>query len=369
MPTYIYEHSEWPNFQWQQDRLVTLLAQVRHRQGRLIGQMESLGFALRNEAILTTLTQDVLKSSEIEGEVLDSEQVRSSIAQKLGLDVGGLKAVDRHVEGIVEMMLDATRNFDQPLTQERLYTWHAAMFPTGQSGLMKIIVGHWRSDANGPMQVVSGPMGKEKVHFQAPAATQLGAEMSVFLDWFEKENTIEPVLKAGLAHLWFVTLHPFDDGNGRIARAIMDMALARSEKSAQRFYSMSNQIRQERNDYYHALEYAQKGSLDVTSWLKWFLECLSRAIDHSEQLLHRVLMKARFWDIHASKLINERQRLVLNRVLNGFEGKLNSSKWAKLAKCSQDTAYRDILYLVEQGLLRKNAEGGRSTSYSLVFPE
>jgi len=369
MPTYIHELPDWPKFRWSQDALAALLAEVRHRQGRLIGRMEGLGFSLRSEAMLETLTEDVLKSSEIEGEILDRDQVRSSIARRLGMDIGGLQPVDRNVEGIVEMMLDATRGFDQPLTQERLFGWHAAMFPTGRSGLMKITVGAWRTDAGGPMQVVSGPMGREKVHYQAPAAARLDEEMAGFLAWFEAGTGIDPVLKAGLAHLWFVTIHPFDDGNGRMARAIADMALARSEASAQRFYSMSNQIRQERQNYYNALERTQKGDLDVTSWLEWFLLCLSRAIDTAEATLAGVLTKARFWEANAAKPINERQRLILNRLLDGFEGKLNTSKWAKIAKCSQDTAYRDILDLVEQGILQKNPEGGRSTSYSLVLPE
>lgn len=369
MPTYFHELPDWPNFLWNQDLLASLLANVRHRQGRLIGRMEGIGLPLRQEAMLETLTQDVLKSSEIEGDILEHDQVRSSIAQRLGLDIGGLKPIDRHVEGIVEMMLDATRGFDQPLTQERLFSWHTAIFPTNQIGLMKISVGAWRSDASGPMQVVSGPIGREKIHYQAPSAARVDAEMHAFINWFEAETNIDPVLKAGLSHLWFVSIHPFDDGNGRMARAIADMALARSEQCALRFYSMSNQIRQERQAYYNALEQVQKGSLEVTFWLQWFLACMSRAIDNAESTLAVVLKKASFWNTQADKPLNDRQRLILNRLLDGFEGKLNTSKWAKIAKCSQDTAYRDILNLVELGLLIKSAEGGRSTCYLLALPE
>jgi Fic family protein len=328
--------------------------------------MEALGFNLRQEAVLQTLTSDVLKSSEIEGEKLDAEQVRSSIARRLGMDIGALKPADRNVEGIVEMMLDATRQYDQPLTAERLFSWHASLFPIGRSGMAKIRAGAWRDDSTGPMEVVSGPIGKERVHFQAPPAKRLDGEMQSFLDWFNANADIDPVLKGGLAHLWFVTIHPFDDGNGRIARAIADMALARSEESPQRFYSMSSQIRQERTAYYGILEETQKGILDITSWMEWFLGCLGRAIDGAQTTLGAVLAKARFWDAIAGIAINDRQRLVLNRLLDGFEGKLTTSKYAKLAKCSQDTALRDILPLVERGILVRNPEGGRSTSYALV---
>ena len=327
--------------------------------------MDALGFKLRQEAVLQTLTADVLKSSEIEGEVLDTEQVRSSIARRLGVDIGALTPADRHVEGIVEMMFDATRHYDQPLSEERLFAWHAALFPTGRSGMRKLRAGDWRDDSTGPMQVVSGPIGKEHVHFEAPAAARLSREMSAFLDWFNKPPDIDEVFKAGLAHLWFVTIHPFDDGNGRIARAIADMTLARSEKSPQRFYSMSEQIRQERNAYYDILEQTQKGRMDVTQWLIWFLSCLGRAIENAQNILATVLAKARFWERIRGISLNERQTLILNRLLDGFEGKLTSSKYAKLAKCSQDTALRDILSLVQQGILVRNPAGGRSTSYAL----
>jgi Fic family protein len=329
--------------------------------------MEALGFNLRQEAVLQTLTADVLKSSEIEGEKLDPEQVRSSIARRLGMNIGGLKPADRHVEGVVEMMLDATREYNQPLTTERLFAWHAALFPTGRSGMQKITVGGWRDDSSGPMQVVSGPIGKEHVHYEAPAAGRLDHEMATFIEWFNKAPDIDEVLKAGLAHLWFVTIHPFDDGNGRIARAIADMALARSEKSSQRFYSMSAQIRQERGTYYDILEQTQKDTLDITPWMEWFLGCLGRAIDGAQTTLGAVLTKARFWEKMAGISINERQHLVLNRLLDGFEGKLTTSKYAKLAKCSQDTALRDILFLVDRGILVRNPEGGRSTSYAIAL--
>jgi len=328
--------------------------------------MEALGFDLQQEAVLETLTTDVLKSSEIEGEKLNAEQVRSSIARRLGMDIGALKPADRDVEGVVEMMLDATRHYDQPLTSERLFAWHASLFPTGRSGMTKIGAGAWRDDSTGPMQVVSGAIGKEHVHFEAPKADRLDQEMRGFLHWFETDSGIEPVLKAGMAHLWFVTIHPFDDGNGRIARAIADLALARSENSPQRFYSVSAQIRQERQAYYDILEETQKGTMDITPWMDWFLGCLGRAIGGAQFTLSAVLAKARFRERVQGVALNNRQRLVLNRLLDGFEGKLTTSKYAKLAKCSQDTALRDILPLVERGILVRNPEGGRSTSYALA---
>jgi len=329
--------------------------------------MESLGFSLQKEAELETLTLDVLKSSEIEGEKLPAEQVRSSIARRLGIETGGTVPAERDVEGVVEMMLDATQNFSKPLSDERLFAWHSALFPTGRSGMRKIIVGAWRNDADGPMQVVSGPVGKEKVHDEAPAAPLLGREMSAFLTWaHDSGDKTDAVLRAALAHLWFVTIHPFDDGNGRIARAIADWALARSEGSPQRFYSMSAQIRQERNDYYEILERTQKGTLDVTPWMEWFLGCLGRAFDGTDTTLAAVLRKARFWESHAQVAINERQRGILNRLLDGFDGKLTTTKWAKLAKCSHDTALRDIQDLIDHRILKRDEGGGRSTSYSLA---
>lgn len=368
MSRYIYDSPDWPNLHWDQKKLVMSLAALRHRQGRLVGRMEALGLSLRAEATLRTLTLDVLKSSEIEGEILDYDQVRSSIARRLGLEIGGLAPVDRDVEGVVEMMLDATQNYSAPLTADRLFGWHAALFSTGYSGMSKIAVGRWRDDSKGPMQVVSGAIGRERVHYEAPAANRLNKEMTAFLKWFNGTDQADLVLRAGLAHLWFVTIHPFDDGNGRIARAIADMALARSEQSSQRFYSMSAQIRTERKTYYEMLEQTQIGGLDVTPWLEWFLGCLDRAFDGTEKTLASVLQKARFWEVHAATQLNDRQRLMLNKLLDGFEGKLTSSKWAKIAKCSQDSALRDILDLVNQGILIKDAAGGRSTSYSLAPP-
>lgn len=364
--TYIHELPTWPAFAWDKEGLAPLLAGVRMHQGRLIGQMESLGFNLREEAVLHTLTADVLKSSEIEGEKLDPDQVRSSIARHLGMDIGGLTASERNVDGVVEMMLDATQEYDKPLTASRLYAWHGALFPTGQSGLTKITVAAWRNDASGPMQVVSGPIGKERVHYQAPAAPRLEREMTQFLAWFNSPSSDDPVIKAAIAHLWFVTIHPFDDGNGRIARAIADMALAQSENSKQRFYSMSAQIREERDAYYDVLEETQKGNLDITIWVRWFLNCLDRAIAGAQTTLSAVLRKAAFWKGHSGEPFNERQTKVLNLLLDRFEGKLTSSKWAKLGKCSQDSANRDISNLVQRGILVKDPAGGRSTSYSLA---
>ncbi len=363
---YIHALRDWPNFTWNTEQLAEPLASVRHRQGRLVGHMEALGFSLRQEAVLQTLTEDVLKSSDIEGEKLDAGQVRSSIARRLGMDIGALKPEDRHVEGVVEMVLDATRHYDHPLTADRLFAWHASLFPTGYSGMTKIRTGAWRDDNTGPMQVISGPIGKEHVHYEAPRAERVEGEMRAFLEWFEAGPEMDLVLRAAEAHLWFVTVHPFDDGNGRIARAIADMALARSERSPQRFYSMSAQIRQERSDYYDILERTQKGSMDITPWMRWFLGCLGRAIDGAQATLAAILAKARFWDRIKGVPLNERQRLVLNRLLDGFEGKLTNAKYAALAKCSHDTALRDIQQLVERGILVRNAEGGRSTSYSLA---
>jgi len=364
---YVHEKPDWPKLHWNSETLAATLAEVRHRQGRLLGQMEGLGFGLQEEAVLQTLTEDVVKSSEIEGERLDRKAVRSSIARRLGMDAGGLKtAADRNIEGVVEMMLDATRNYDQPLTKKRLFAWHASLFPTGRSGMRRIRAGMWRDDRDGPMQVVSGPVGRERVHFRAPHAARLEQEMTNFLDWFNHGPKIDPVLTAGIAHFWFVTVHPFDDGNGRIARAIADLWLARSEHSAQRFYSMSAQIREERKAYYDILEATQKDGTDITPWQAWFLGCLGRAIGGAETMLGSVLAKARFWEKVGHPAVNERQRLVLNKLLDGFEGKLTTTKWAKLTDSSQDTAYRDILELIERGILVRSAAGGRSTSYVLA---
>ncbi len=365
--SYSHHRPGWPNFSWLQQSLAETLATVRHSQGRLVGHMQALGFNLREEANLQTLTTNVLKTSEIEGERLDAEMVRSSIARRLGLDIGALKPADRSVDGVVEMMLDATCNFSTPLTRKRLFAWHAALFPTGRNGLNKVKIMSWRDDSSGPMEVVSGRIGGERVHFEAPAASRLPEEMRTFLTWFNAHSNIDPVLKAALAHLWFVTIHPFDDGNGRIARAIADMALARSENTAQRFYSMSAQIRLERNAYYAILEQTQKGGMNITPWMEWFLACLGRAIRNAQKTLAAILAKARFWDSIAAVELNNRQRLVLNRLLDGFEGNLTSSKYAQLANCSHDTALRDILPLVERGVLLRNPSGGRSTSYGLAL--
>jgi Fic family protein len=362
---YIYEHKDWPHLQWNRDQLTELLTDVRYRQGRLIGHMEALGFSLREEAMLQTLTQEVIKSSEIEGEVLDQDQVRSSLARRLGMDIAGSVPADRNVEGVVEMMLDAIQNFQQPLTEERLFGWHAALFPTGRSGMSRIKVGNWRTGERGPMQVVSGSIGKEKVHFEAPDAGKVPEEMTLFLDWFNSTKEMDPVLKAAIAHFWFVTIHPFEDGNGRMARAIADMQLARAEESPRRFYSMSAQIRKERNAYYDTLEATQKGSLDISPWLTWFLQCLDRAFLATQDILANVLMKARFWDQYAGVQLNDRQKHIIDRMLNGIEGKMTSSKWATMAKTSKETAIRDIQNLMEKGILVKEDAGGRSTSYTL----
>ncbi len=361
---YIYEQKNWPQFTWDGERLGELLAEVRYLQGHLIGRMTALGFSLRQDASLQTLTQDVIKTSEIENEKLNRDQVRSSIARKLGIDINGAFHKDRNVEGIVNVMLDATRNYLDPLTKERLFYWHEALF-SSKSDLNKIIVGEWRTKESGPMQIISGAYGREKIHYEAPDYSCLKKEMFIFLKWFEKKQDIDPVLKAALAHFWFVTIHPFDDGNGRIARAITDLQLSRSEKSAQRFYSMSSQIQKERKDYYDILEKSQKGTLDITVWMEWFLSCLKRSIKNSEELLEVVLIKAQFWEKNSMKLLNDRQRLMLNHLLDNFEGKLTSSRWAKMAKCSQDTAGRDINDLIDKDILIKDIAGGRNTNYRI----
>ncbi len=364
--TYIHELPGWPGMHWNEARLLSPLGEVRYRQGRLLGRMEAMGFPLRSEANLATLTIDVVKSSAIEGEHLDTAQVRSSIARRLGIDIGGFVAVDREVEGIVEMMLDATQNHAAPLTSERLFAWHAALFPNRRSGMRPIVTGAWRDAASGPMQVVSGPVGREQVHFEAPEADRLDGEMTRFLDWFAAPGDLDPLLVAGIAHLHFVTVHPFEDGNGRIARAIADLALARAEGTARRFYSMSARIEKERKDYYLKLERTQRGDLDITLWLEWFLGCLDRALGTAEETLGAILHKAKIWEMANRHPLNERQRLVINRILDGFEGNLTTSKHAKLAKCSDDTALRDIQSLCDLGLLVRNPGGGRSTSYTLA---
>ncbi|MDI9554020.1 MAG: Fic family protein [Bacteroidota bacterium] len=365
MIVYIHEREDWTDFTWDNEKVMIKLGEARNQQGRLLGRMDSLGFDLQNEAVLNTLTLDVIKSLEIEGELLEIQQVRSSIARKLGIDIAGAVESERHVDGIVEMMLDATQKYDMPLTKNRLFGWHAALFPSGWSNLNKITVAGWRKDTTGPMQVVSGPMGKEKVHYQAPGSDRIEPEMIRFLDWFENEHDTDLVLKAAIAHLWFVTIHPFDDGNGRIARAITDMTLARSDKSVMRFYSMSAQIRVERKQYYEKLEKAQKGNSDITEWILWFLQCLINAIESTDKTLSKVFRKAEFWKLHSATILNVRQQNIINRLLDGFDGKLTSSKWAKINKCSQDTALRDIQDLMKKDILQKEAGGGRSTNYKL----
>ena len=365
---YLWENPGWPRLRYDLTVLAAPLAAVHTAQGHLRGRMADVGLSQRDAATLRVLTDDVVKTSEIEGERLDPETVRSSIARRLGLDIGALAPADRHVEGVVDMVLDATGAHAQPLTRERLFGWHAALFPTGYSGLAPIRTGTWRDDASGAMQVVSGPIGRRKVHFEAPPAPRLEAEMARFLEWFEQSTEGDRLVHAGLAHLWFVTLHPFDDGNGRIARAVGDMALARADRSAQRFYSLSAQIQRERKDYYDMLERTQKGSMDVTPWLAWFLGCLLRAVEGANASLSAVLARSRVWQRWAELPLNERQIKLLNRLLEGFEGKLTSSKWAAIAKCSADTALRDIGDLVARGVLKKSESGGRSTSYELVMP-
>jgi Fic family protein len=362
---YIYNDKNWPLFKWESQKLLPLISHVRNRQGRLIGKMGALGFELKIEANLEILTLDVIKSTEIEGEILNADQVRSSIARRLGLEISGLVPSERNVDGIVDLLIDATKNFEQALSSERLFSWHRSLFPTGESGLYKIISGNWRDDSTGPMQVVSGALGKEKVHYQAPPANKVEKEMKLFLEWFNQEQEMDIVLKAAIAHLWFITIHPFEDGNGRIARAIADMLLARSDEQSYRFYSMSTQIRKERNDYYTILESTQRETLDITKWIEWFLNCLLNAIDSSEKLLEKIIFKHSFWLRFATVNINSRQRKILNLLVEDFEGVLNTTKWAKITKCSQDTALRDIQDLIDKGILAKSSKGGRSTNYEL----
>jgi len=363
--TYIWHAPDWPNWRYDLTTLAQPLADVSRAQGLLMGRLADVGMALRDQASLSALTEDVMKTSEIEGKHLNVESVRSSIARRLGVDIGALAPVDRHVEGVVEMVLDATANCQFPVTRERLFGWHAALFPTGYTGMSKINVGAWRDDATGPMQVVSGPIGRQRVHFEAPPADQLEAETECFLKWANGPSGEPPLIKAGLAHLWFVTLHPFDDGNGRIARAVGDLFLARADGSPKRFYSLSAQIQREREAYYDILERTQKTSLDVTEWLMWLLDTLHRAVNQAQLTMDAVLAKTRFWQRWATTPLNERQVKLINRLLDGFDGKLTSSKWAAIATCSPDTALRDITDLLTRGVLRKANAGGRSTSYEL----
>lgn len=363
MANYIYQQPDWTNFTWKDKDINAVFGAVRHLQGKIAGQINSIGFSTKEETTLSTLTSDVVKSSEIEGEMLNYDQVRSSIAKRLGIEIGGIQPVNRNVEGVVEMTLDATQNYLNPLTEERIFGWHSALFPTGYSGMIKIEVGQYRT---GEMQIVSGAMGKEKVHYEAVAPELVKAEMDKFLNWLNTESTLDPVLKTAIAHFWFIIIHPFDDGNGRIARAISDMLLTRADGSPERFYSMSSQILVERKEYYAVLQKVQHSSGDITDWLDWFLHCLKNALLETEIIFQKSLMKAVFWEKHENTPLNERQRMILNRLMGNFEGKLKTSKWAKMAKCSADTALRDIKDLMEKGILHQEEEGGRSTNYELV---
>jgi Fic family protein len=364
--TYIHELPDWPRFQWREQEVIDLLATVRHQQGVLLGRMGALGFDLRQEAELKAVTDGVVKTSEIEGEVLNPAEVRSSVASRLGIDIGGFIPTRRDVDGIVNLMIDATARCHEPLTEERLFKWHSSLFPTGWNNMGRITVGAWRKPGMGAMRVVSGRIGKERVHFEAPSEDRLEAEMHDFLTWFNAPSQTDDMLKAALAHLWFVTIHPFDDGNGRIARAIADMALARSDDVSQRFYSMSSQIRNERAEYYQILELTQKGVMDITNWMVWFLDCLGRTIDNAQETVASAITRVKFWDEIADVPLNARQRKVIRRLVSGFEGKLTTAKWSKMTKCSQDTALRDISHLIENRILERSSAGGRSTSYALV---
>ncbi len=362
---YIWQDERWPDLRYDADRLADPIAEVARRQGHLLGRLADTDDSVQQQASLAVLTADVVKTSEIEGELLDAASVRSSIARHLGVDIGAVVPSDRHVDGVVEMVLDATVHHDQPVTAERLFGWHAGLFPTGYSGIARVSVGGWRTDATGPMQVISGPYGRQRVHFEAPPSARLDSEMRRFLEWFNEDPTMPAIIKAGLAHLWFVTIHPFDDGNGRIARALGDLWLARADRSSQRFYSLSAQIQRDRSVYYSILERTQKNTLDVTEWLLWFFGALQRTIDHADSMVDTVVAKARFWRRWGQTAMNPRQITMLNRLLDGFNGKLTTRKWAIIAKCSQDTALRDINELVELGVLRRSDSGGRSTSYEL----
>lgn len=365
---YIHQSKDWPNFTWDNDILLPIVSKVRDLQGRLIGRMEGMGFDLREEAALATLTKDIVKSSEIEGKFLNPEEVRSSVARRLGMEISGLPEASREVEGIVDLMLDATQKYKDPLTKDRLCGWHAALFPTGRSGMHKITVGVWRGNENGPMQVISGPMGREKVHYTAPEAPRIEEEMNQFMGWFNTDKTTEPVVKSAIAHLWFVSIHPFDDGNGRIARAIADTQLARADKTKQRFYSMSAQIMKSKKGYYDVLESTQKGSMEVSQWIVWYLDRLTEALEVTDKTLSKVLVKAKFWELHKTTQFNERQIVMINRLQGDFVGKLHSSKWAKMTKVHRDTARRDIQDLIKKGVLSDSGEGGRSTNYILNLP-
>lgn len=362
MPKYIYQYKDWPQFSWDNEIIQPLLSKVRYLQGQITGRMNTFGVSEKEEAVLETLTIDVVRSSQIEGEVLDPAQVRSSIATRLGINIDKNVNTPRNVDGVVEMMLDATQNYDVPLTHERLFAWHSSMFPSGYSGMVKIQTGVYRT---GPMQIVSGALGRERIHFTAPPHELMQGEMQEFLTWFN-QNKLDDVLKSAIAHFWFIIIHPFDDGNGRIARAISDLLLARSDDSSNRYYSLSNQILKDRKEYYQSLQDAQESDGDITQWIEWFLNCLFRALQDTQNATDRVIDKVMFWDKHDDSEINHRQRLMINKLLEGFEGKLKTSKWAKITKCSQDTALRDIKDLMSKGILQKENSGGRSTNYQLI---
>ena len=366
---YLHQRSDWPNFTWDTDTLLPYVSTVRDLQGRLIGKMEGMGFELRKEAVLATLTEDIIKSSEIEGELLNPEEVRSSVARRLGMNISGLPEASRDVEGVVEMMLDATQRYEDPVTKDRMCGWHVALFPTGRSGMNKITVGEWRGDEDGPMQVVSGPMGRERVHYVAPDAPRLEKEMNQFIEWFNTDDSKESVIKSAIAHLWLVSIHPFDDGNGRIARAIADTQLARADRTNQRFYSMSAQILKCKKGYYDVLESTQKASMDVTQWLVWYFERLTEALEATGVTLSKILVKAKFWELHKTTQLNDRQVYMVNKLHGDFVGKLNTSKWAKMTKVHRDTALKDVQDLVKKEVLLDTEEGGRSTNYVLNLPE
>ena len=366
MNQFIYQKQEWPKFRWDNEYLLPKIGKVRNEQGKILGFMGSIGFELRKEASFEALTIDILNTNEIEGEILNRAEVRSSLARRLGMDLVGLIPSARNVDGVVDMMVDAIENNEQEISEERLYGWHSSLFPSGRSGMYKILTGQYRQDTTGPMQVVSGALGKEKIHFQAPSSEMVKMEMNKFIKWFNNEEHYDPVIKAGIAHLWFLTIHPFEDGNGRIARALTDLLLARADGVIQRYYSMSAQILQERKSYYEMLEKTQKGTLDITMWLDWFIDCLMKSLNASSDILSKVIAKAKFWNKYAMESFNDRQKIMLNKLMDDFFGKLTSKKWAKITKCSADTALRDIQDLISKGIIRKESAGGRSTNYEMV---
>ncbi len=364
-PIYIWQYPEWPSFTWNDSRLIALLSEVRNLEGKIQGMMGGLGFDVQSMTALNVMTEDVLRSNEIEGVILNSDKVRSSIAKHLGIDTAGLPQPDRYTEGVVQIMMDAVTNCNKPLTPERLFNWHAALFPTGRSGMYPITVGAYRTGGE-PMQIVSGAMGKEKVHYEAPPSDVVPDMMTDFLRWINSDNTVtDPVLKAAVAHLWFVAIHPFDDGNGRLTRTITDMQLAKADGFHLRFYSMSAEILREKKTYYEILEHTTSNSTDITEWLEWFLNTMKSSILRAEETVKRVVSKSSFWQRHREIPMNERQVKVVNMIWDGFTGKLTSSKWAKITKTSQATALRDITDLIEKGILIAAADGGRSSNYLL----